>query len=77
MGLLKTFFSLYDKYFSLEEIQELLNFYKTEIGKKTIEVLPLLTQESLQAGQVWGAALAPKIAQRIRTRLVKEGIKIN
>jgi hypothetical protein len=71
------FFPLYDKYFSLEEIHELLDFYKTEIGKKSIEVLPLLTQESMQAGQVWGATLGPKIAQRIRTRLAKEGIEIN
>lgn len=33
------FFPLYDKYFTLAEIQGLLDFYETEIGKKSIEVL--------------------------------------
>ncbi|MFT4887060.1 MAG: hypothetical protein ACJA2D_000861 [Pseudohongiellaceae bacterium] len=62
-GPIENFVPLYDKYFLLEEPQQLLDFYETEIGKKSIEVLPCPTQESMQAGQVLRAALGPENGQ--------------
>jgi len=67
---------LYDKYFTLAEIQQLLDFYETDIGKKTIEVMPQLTQESIIIGQQWGESIGPIIGQRITRRLAEEGIEI-
>jgi len=68
---------LYDKYFTMDEIQELLAFYRTEIGAKTIAVMPQLTQESIQVGQVWGSSIGPKIVQQVNMRLAAEGIEIS
>ena len=37
---------LYDKYFSEEELVQMLAFYRTPVGRKTIEVMPSLMQEA-------------------------------
>ncbi|MCP1223488.1 DUF2059 domain-containing protein [Sebaldella sp. S0638] len=36
---------LYDKHFTEQEIDEILNFYKTPAGKKVIEETPKITKE--------------------------------
>lgn len=66
---------LYHKYYTGKEIKELLRFYSTDLGRKTIQVMPALLNESMQAGQEWGKSLGPVIQQRIAARLKQEGIK--
>lgn len=56
---------LYSKHFTEPEIEQLIAFYKTPIGQKTIQVMPLLAQESMQAGQEWGQKLGAQIAQEL------------
>ena len=68
-------YDLYHKYFTTEEIQELVNFYKTPTGAKVVKVLPQLTQESMIAGQKHGQSLAPVIQKRFKERFAKEGIE--
>jgi uncharacterized protein len=67
---------IYHKYFTGAEIREMIRFYSTDLGKKTIRVMPAAMQESMLVGQRWGQALEPKIDQRIRARLKQQGIKI-
>jgi uncharacterized protein len=67
---------LYDKYFTLDEVRGLTQFYETPLGKKTISVMPALTQESLTLGMRWGQAMEPVIDQRIRARFKKENIQL-
>jgi hypothetical protein len=45
---------VYDKYFTADEIKALIAFYRTPIGKKSISVLPTLTEELRQKGEKWG-----------------------
>jgi uncharacterized protein len=45
---------IYDKYFSLEEVQGLIRFYETPLGQKSISVLPQLTAELMEEGRQWG-----------------------
>jgi len=66
---------IYMKYLSEEDLQNTLDFYNTPTGKKFIEVMPLITQESMQAGNAWGQSLSPIIKQRIRDRLKAEGLE--
>ncbi len=70
-------YPIYHKYYSLEEIQQLLDFYSSPIGRKSVDVMPELTQESSQAGQAWGMALGPKINERIMRRFAEEGIELD
>ncbi len=44
----KVSLELYDKYFSESELKDMLAFYKTPTGKKTIEVMPKLMADSMQ-----------------------------
>lgn len=62
--------------FTGAEIKELIRFYSTDVGRKTVRVMPALVQESMAAGQQWGQALAPQIDARVRARFKKEGIQI-
>ncbi|MCK5771482.1 DUF2059 domain-containing protein [Algiphilus sp.] len=72
----KLMYPIYDRYFTLGELEELSAFYDTEVGKKTVRVMPQVVQESMQAGQSWGRRLAPKISERALKRLEEEGIEV-
>ncbi|MEE8188392.1 MAG: DUF2059 domain-containing protein [Kiloniellales bacterium] len=66
--------AIYDKYFTIGEINELLAFYRTELGRKTIKVMPQLLTESMSFGEVWGRdVLAPLALDRIAKRFRKKG----
>jgi hypothetical protein len=52
--LLELVIPVYDKYFSLEEIEGLTKFYQTPLGKKAISVLPQVLLESQTAGKKLG-----------------------
>jgi hypothetical protein len=47
---------LYDKYFNEEELRQMVGFYRTPVGRKSIEVMPSLIQE---AGGAIEAAVWP------------------
>jgi hypothetical protein len=63
------FVPIYDRYFSHEDIKELIRFYETPIGKKMLDVTPLITKESFAIGQEWGQ----RIGQEVVNELVKQG----
>jgi len=67
---------IYDAHFTLQELQGLNDFYATELGRKLIQVLPVVLREGMAAGQQWGQALGPEVARRIKARFVKEGIAL-
>jgi hypothetical protein len=48
---------IYDKYLSHEEIKGLIQFYETPLGRKTISVLPALSEELRTEGEKWGQGL--------------------
>lgn len=62
---------IYDKHLSLAEVNEVIRFYESPVGKKLVSVLPQVTQESMEAGKVWGA----QIAQRVQQRLQEQNIQ--
>lgn len=64
---------VYHKHYTGKEIKELLRFYSTDLGRKTIQVMPALMNDSMRVGQKWGESLGPAIEQRINARLKDEG----
>ena len=62
-------YPIYDKHFTSEELVDIMNFYKTPTGKKTLKVMPIMMQESIAAGQVWGQAQVPAIQARLTKAL--------
>ena len=57
---------IYDKYYTEEEINQIIAFYNSPVGKKMISTMPLVMQESMAAGQAWGKQLAAKVAQELK-----------
>jgi hypothetical protein len=70
-------YPIYHQYLTLEETNGLIQFYKTPLGRKAIDVMPKMTQESVKAGQAWMQTIIPKYQQRVSDRFNKEGIKID
>ncbi|MEA5627863.1 DUF2059 domain-containing protein [Nostoc sp. UHCC 0251] len=60
---------IYNKYFTNEEIKQLITFYQTPLGQKTITVIPQIYQESYEIGKRYGRAAA----QRALKKLEAEG----
>jgi len=73
-GLMDRVIPIYSKYYSQAEIRELLAFYQSPIGKKTIQVLPKVASESMVAGRQWGQSLGPELKKRVLAALQREGL---
>lgn len=75
-GLEDLLIALYRKHFTRAEIQAITAFYKTPVGKKLSDKLPVLGQEGMEAGARWGERIGPKIGERVQQRLAQEGIQL-
>ena len=56
---------IYNKYFTHQDIKELINFYDSPIGKKMIKVEPYILQESMIEGEKWGEKIGTKLLQNL------------
>lgn len=63
------YYPLYDRYFTVDELRDLIVFYKSTTGKKSIRVTPQLMQEAMQRS---GELLNPKIVQLVNEILQEE-----
>lgn len=61
----KLYIPIYSKYYTESDLDELIKFYKTPIGQKTISNLPLIMNESMEVGREWGQNLAKKLIDKI------------
>ncbi|MEY2868498.1 MAG: hypothetical protein RIR01_953 [Bacteroidota bacterium] len=59
---------IYDKYYTEADIDQLTAFYKSPIGKKMIQTMPLVMRESMVAGQNWGKEIATKVLARLKEK---------
>jgi uncharacterized protein len=71
-SLIETSVHIYDKHFTIEEVRSLIDFYSSNIGKKVIQVMPTVAEESMRAGRDWGESLKPELQCRIQARLKNE-----
>ncbi len=60
---------IYASHFTLTEINQIIAFYSTPTGKKVIQEMPSVLQESMAAGQQWGRV----VGERIVAQLEREG----
>ncbi len=60
---------VYKKHMSEADLDKIIQFYNTPVGKKLAEATPAITQESMQVGQQWGM----KVGQMVADKLEKEG----
>jgi hypothetical protein len=74
-GLLSRLAPVYAKYYTREEIQALIVFYQSDVGRKSITVMPALFQDSMMLGQQWATEVTPQIARELQERLREAGIR--
>ncbi len=75
-GLVQELIQIYSKYYSHQDIKDLLKFYRSDLGKKLILNMPNVMQESVAAGQNRTQIIFPKVRERVKKRLEQEGINI-
>jgi uncharacterized protein len=68
--------ALYARNFSVEELREVVAFYRGPTGQKFVQKLPLITQESMVIGQRFGQSIGAEIHGRIVEELRKRGHNI-
>lgn len=59
---------IYDKYYTESDIDQLIVFYNSPIGKKMIATMPQVMQESMVAGQAWGKQIVEKIQAKLKEK---------
>lgn len=72
--LLEELMPVYERHFTHEEIREMIAFYETPLGKKTIDVMPRVMADSMQIGQRWAARVMPEIQQKVTKQMREEGL---
>ncbi len=59
---------VYSKYLTLEDLQELIEFYETPIGKKLVYSTPLILKESMQIGKQWGIKIGEDFEKKMKEK---------
>jgi uncharacterized protein len=59
---------VYQKRFTSQDVDGLIKFYQSPIGKKMVAQLPEIMQECYQAGQQYGEQLGKRVAERLRSK---------
>ncbi|MBB5438605.1 hypothetical protein HDC92_002281 [Pedobacter sp. AK017] len=59
---------VYQKHLTEADLRQLIAFYETPIGKKFAEKTPLITRESMAAGQEWGRQIAEKVENKLKEK---------
>ncbi len=63
--LMELLIPIYASHLTKAELEGLVRFYQTPLGRRLAEALPLITQESMQAGQSWGAGIGRQVAESL------------
>ena len=59
---------IYVRHLSADEVKQLIAFYESPVGRALVAKLPAITQESFQAGTLWGQAAARRVIERLRAK---------
>jgi len=59
---------VYQKYLTETDLNGIIEFYQTPIGKKYAEKTPLIMQESMQVGQQWGMEIGKKFEEKLKKK---------
>ena len=59
---------IYQKHLTEADLDDIIEFYKTPAGKKLAEKTPVITQESMAAGQQWGMQIAQKVQAKLKEK---------
>jgi uncharacterized protein len=64
---------LYAQRFSEAEMKEVINFYKSPIGKKFVNEEPAIIDQGLQRAEAWSRKMSEEVLNRFRAEMKKKG----
>jgi len=64
--------TMYDHIFTASEIQGMIAFYESPIGKRFMEVQPQLMKEGMALGQEWGARIGTDVGRAMTAEAPQE-----
>ncbi|MNK62325.1 hypothetical protein D3C87_814990 [compost metagenome] len=59
---------IYQKHLTEADLLGVIAFYETPVGKKFAEKTPLITQESMLAGQEWGKQIGQRVLDKLKAK---------
>ncbi|MBS1605077.1 MAG: DUF2059 domain-containing protein [Bacteroidetes bacterium] len=59
---------VYEQNFSDDDIKELIVFYQSPVGRKMIDKMPVIMQQSMQIGSDWGKQLSEKVIEKLKQK---------
>lgn len=59
---------VYVKYMTIEDLDEIILFYKSPVGKKLAKNTPLITEEAMLVGQEWGRKIGENIVLKLKEK---------
>ena len=72
--LLDSLVPVYRRYYTAEEISQLLSFYRTEVARKSQKVSSRIAAEIRQYVQLWNENFEETLLERVHARLAEEGL---
>ncbi|PLY01820.1 MAG: hypothetical protein C0623_05055 [Desulfuromonas sp.] len=67
---------IYRRYYTPEEIHQLLTFYRTDVARKSQQVSEQIAGESLPYFRAWTAQFSERLLERVYQRLNEKGIDV-
>ncbi len=59
---------IYQKHLTEADLLGLIAFYESPLGKKFADKTPLITQESMLAGQEWGKQIGEEVVNKLKNK---------
>lgn len=63
---------IYARYFTAEEVEQLIAFHRSPLGQKVIAATPAIMKECMTVGQEWGRGLAERAMREAETQRSKK-----
>lgn len=73
-GMAEAMVQIYATHFTPDDVRGLLAFYSSELGRKSVKMMPQVMQEGAAVGQAWAEKESPRIIGVLQTRLKAEGL---
>ena len=67
--------AIWARYFTVAELDQLIAFYKSDIGQKVVSLQPRLFQDGMQLGTDWGERIGREALLKMEPELKNRGLK--